>query len=67
MGKYRCPWCGEKTLTIFQKSSRRTHDFGLSNVKNKVLFSCPSCNKEIEHKISAKGRNNRHTLGKFTA
>lgn len=56
MGKYRCPWCGENSLTTFQKSSRRTYDFGLRKVKNKVWFSCPSCNKEIDHKMSPKGK-----------
>ncbi len=56
MSKHRCPWCGENTLTTFQKSARRTHDYALGKVKNKVYFSCPSCNKEIEHKISSKGK-----------
>ncbi len=62
MSKHRCPWCGENSLTTFQKSSRRTHDFALGKVKNKVYFSCPSCNNEIEHTMSTKGKKYESVL-----
>ena len=62
MSKHRCPWCGEKTLTTFQKSSRRTHDFALGKVKNKVYFSCPSCNNEVEHRMTIKGKKYESVL-----
>ena len=65
MGKYRCPWCGEMTLTTFQKTSRRSHEFGINKVKNKFYFSCPSCNKEIGHKITSKGKKYESILKIF--
>lgn len=62
MKKHRCPWCGEKTLSTFQKTSRRTHDTGAHKVKNRIYFSCSSCGKQIDHILTPKGKKYENIL-----
>lgn len=62
MKYYRCPWCGEETLTSFQKNSRRTHNFGIHKIKNTFWFTCPSCKKQVDHVLSPRGKKYEDVL-----
>ncbi len=56
MKKYYCPYCGERSLTVFQKAlQKRTVSVG-SNTSNKIWFSCPNCGKEIEKRQTERGK-----------
>lgn len=56
MEKFHCPYCNEKVLTIFQKTSRRSYDTITGKKKNKLWFTCPSCKNHIGHTLGVKGK-----------
>lgn len=62
MSKHICPWCGERSLTTFQKTSRRTNDFGVNKIKNRVCFTCSSCNNEVDHILMPEGKKYESVL-----
>ena len=62
MSKHICPWCGERSLTTFQKTSRRVYDSGVGKVKNRICFTCPSCKNEIDHIMKPEGKKYESVL-----
>ena len=52
MRKYYCPYCGEKVLTVYQKTTRRRYmEYGLEKALSDIRFSCKHCYNMVDHKM----------------
>ena len=60
MKKYYCPYCGEQTLSSYQKYIRKYGRW--QSLQTALYFTCSSCHNEIEKEETPRGKKYRKIL-----